>query len=257
MEEYKELVKPHSDILLLDVQGTLTDYFSTLYKALHNILGPQIFEKSGVKVSEVVVEWRKQSQQEIFTTAAYDSTGAWIPVLLRNATVLRRVLDQYHIPYTSQEIFAINQAWTRLEPWPDVIGGLAALSTHYIVVSLSNIDAATITALSRNWEMRWDAAYAAEHVGCFKPNPLSYQRVLDFLAAKPAQVTMVASHRWDLDAAAQLGMSTAFISRPLELGPDSDEYDKAHPGEYDYYATGLLSLAQQLIEEPSQYTPLY
>ncbi|WP_432398549.1 hypothetical protein ACRQ5B_07805 [Pseudarthrobacter sp. L19] len=42
----------------------------------------------------------------------------------------------------------------------------------------------------------------------------------------------MASHRYDLDAAAALGLGTAFVSRPDEYGPGG-RADQASDGDYD------------------------
>jgi 2-haloacid dehalogenase len=56
---------------------------------------------------------------------------------------------------------------------------------------------------------------------------------------------MVASHKYDIRAAARLGFRTAFIARPLEFGADG-EADVAYSDEFDFNAADFLDLAEQL-----------
>ncbi len=56
---------------------------------------------------------------------------------------------------------------------------------------------------------------------------------------------MVASHKYDLRAAAALGFATAFVARPLEFGPGGDA-DVAYSDEFDLNAADFLDLAAQL-----------
>jgi 2-haloacid dehalogenase len=56
---------------------------------------------------------------------------------------------------------------------------------------------------------------------------------------------MVASHKYDIRAAAGLGFRTAFVARPLEFGADG-EADVAYSDEFDINASDFLDLADQL-----------
>ncbi len=55
--------------------------------------------------------------------------------------------------------------------------------------------------------------------GVFKPDPAIYRMAATYLGLDPAEIMMVASHKYDLRAAAALGFHTAFVARPLELRP--------------------------------------
>jgi 2-haloacid dehalogenase len=60
---------------------------------------------------------------------------------------------------------------------------------------------------------------SAEVFRHYKPDPQTYLGVADVFDVAPAQVMLVASHEDDLDAAAACGLQTAYVSRPMELGP--------------------------------------
>ena len=55
---------------------------------------------------------------------------------------------------------------------------------------------------------------------------------------------MVAAHPGDLRAAAQAGLKTAYVYRPLEWGRADRERNAA--GEFDFDADSFLDLARQL-----------
>jgi len=80
-------------------------------------------------------------------------------------------------------------------------------------------------------------------VKSYKPDPRTYQLVPSLLAVRPDQVMMVASHPYDLAAAAEEGMRTAFVHRPLERGTG-----KAHVPDFpvDVSADDFLDLANRL-----------
>lgn len=72
-----------------------------------------------------------------------------------------------------------------------------------------------------------------------------YLTAASLLDLKPQQVMMVAAHRDDLDAASALGFPTAYISRPLEFGPD-EKTDETEDMSFDIIARDFLDLADKL-----------
>jgi 2-haloacid dehalogenase len=53
----------------------------------------------------------------------------------------------------------------------------------------------------------------------YKPHPDTYLGVGRLLGLEPEQVMLAAAHNYDLQAAQDLGLRTAFIPRPQEYGP--------------------------------------
>ena len=58
----------------------------------------------------------------------------------------------------------------------------------------------------------------AQQFRAFKPHEATYLGAAGLLGVEPAEILMVASHCYDLDAAAELGLGTAFVYRPDEYG---------------------------------------
>jgi 2-haloacid dehalogenase len=113
----------------------------------------------------------------------------------------------------------LNLAWHRLDPWPDVVGGLARLKTHAIIAPLSNANIALMIDLSKRGGLPWDAILGAEVAQAYKPAPEAYLRTAETLALAPSAVCLVAAHNSDLAAARACGLRTAFVKRPHENGP--------------------------------------
>ncbi len=57
---------------------------------------------------------------------------------------------------------------------------------------------------------------------------------------------LVAAHPSDLRGAHAAGLKTAYVDRPLELGPDGQR-EVVKPGDFDCIATDFLDLARQLV----------
>jgi 2-haloacid dehalogenase len=162
----------------------------------------------------------------------------------------RRILDGLLADFgitglTEDEVAAFNRVWHRLIPWPDAIGGLRRLRTHYIVATLSNGNMALLVNMAKHAGLPWDCILSAELAHRYKPDPEVYRMAAELLSLPPAQVMMVAAHAGDLRAARAVGMKTAFIPRPLEYGPDAS-HDAAPNPAFDVIASDFADLATQL-----------
>jgi 2-haloacid dehalogenase len=91
----------------------------------------------------------------------------------------------------------------------------------------------------------WDVILGAEIAHAYKPQPEAYDRSAALLDLKPEQCMMVAAHNGDLVAARSRGFRTAFVSRPLEHGPNKSRDLKAEH-EFDVIAGNFIDLATKL-----------
>jgi len=135
-------------------------------------------------------------------------------------------------------------AWHRLEPWPDALAGLAALRARAIVGSLSNGNVALQVDLVRHTGIRFDVLFSAEQFRHYKPDSEVYRGAVALLGLEPHDVTLVAAHNSDLQAARACGLGTAFVARPREYGPRQTR-DLAPDPEIERAARDLLELAEQ------------
>src|SRR5581483_8383143 len=100
------------------------------------------------------------------------------------------------------EIDALNLAWHRLDPWPDVQEGMARLKRRFILASLSNGNVRLMVDMARRASLPWDAILGAEVARAYKPSPEAYDAAARLLALDPCECLMVAAHPSDLAAAA-------------------------------------------------------
>ncbi len=77
-----------------------------------------------------------------------------------------------------------------------------------------------MTDLAKHAGLPWDVILGAELVRHYKPDREVYQSAADILDVPPSSVMMVAAHLGDLRAAKGVGLKTAFVTRPMEFGPD-------------------------------------
>jgi 2-haloacid dehalogenase len=143
----------------------------------------------------------------------------------------------------AHELDALNLAWHRLDPWPDVVAGLARLKARAIIAPLSNANISLMIDLSKRSGLPWDAILGAEVAQAYKPAPEAYLRTADTLALPPAAVCLVAAHNSDLAAARECGLRTAFVKRPFENGPATPTPLAAQA--WDIIAADFTDLADQ------------
>jgi len=86
---------------------------------------------------------------------------------------------------------------------------------------------------------------SAELFRHYKPDPEPYLGAAGLLSLAPAEVMVVAAHNDDLIAAGSLGLATAFVPRPGDLGPNHQaNREPARP--YTCVAADFGDLADQL-----------
>ncbi len=159
---------------------------------------------------------------------------------------LVELLARHGIDTLSQaEVDDFNRAWHRLDPWPDVVEGLVRLKSRHVIATLSNGNVALIVNMAKRAGLPWDTVLGAEVARHYKPQPEAYLNAVDFLGLEAAEVLMVAAHNDDLVAAGKCGLSTAFVARPNEYGPDQDrDIEAMH--DFDFTAGDFRDLADQL-----------
>ena len=228
--------------LVFDVQGTTTDFRTTLAAEAERLSNGRA---ENTDWGGFVDEWRGMYRPAL--DAVLEGKRAWTPV----NTIYREALDLLLLQHSKLDFFSkadrqeLNFAWQRIKPWPDVVRGLQRLKPNFILATLSNADVSAVINISRAGNLPWDAVFAAEMAGTFKPDPKTYKLALRYLGLEPDQVMMVACHKYDLRAAKGLDLRTAFVSRPLEFGPEG-KVDVQFEDNFDINARDFLHLAEQL-----------
>ena len=156
---------------------------------------------------------------------------------------LRIVAERFGV--TVPDAPALNAAWERLDPWPDVVSGLDSLRKSTIVAPCSNGSIALMTRLARYGGLPWDCILGADIARDYKPKPAVYLASCAALRLEPKEVMMVAAHNEDLHAARACGLQTAFVLRPSEHG-DGQETDLEPTGDWDVICSDFNALNSSL-----------
>jgi len=227
--------------LAFDVFGTVVDWRGSIIK-----MGPAFGATHDFTVdwADFAAAWRAEYHPSMERVRSGEIGFVKLDVLHR--VNLEKILQDFGITGLSDEALGdFNRMWHRLDPWPDVVAGLARLKTKYILATLSNGNVSLMVDMAKRAGLPWDVILGAEIAGNYKPQPEVYQNAADVLDLAPAQMMMVAAHNGDLVAASGVGLRTAFVTRPNEYGPGQST-DLAADNDYDLVAEDFIDLAAQL-----------
>lgn len=228
--------------LTFDVQGTCADFCGPLLR-----MGAEVNRAKGLEIDwgALSADWRELYRAVLDQIIA--GARSWLRVDRIYRETLDDLLDRHGLSatFTAAERDQLNQVWSRLDPWPDSVEGLARLRRRFVTSTLSNAGMRTMVAVVKHAGLPFDAVLTAELAQSYKPAPAVYQLAVDLLGYRPEEIMMVACHKYDLKAARAFGMRTAFVARPLEFGPDARP-DVAPEPWFDVFATDFVALADAL-----------
>ena len=226
--------------LVFDVFGTVVDWRSTIIRE-----GEALGREKNIYVDwgAFADAWRSRYAPSMDRVRRGEIPWTKLDDLHRAS--LEELLADFGIEGLSgAEKGYFNRVWHRLDPWPDAVEGLTRLRQRYIIAPLSNGNVALLTNMARRAGLPWDLILSAELVRHYKPDPETYLMPPLLLDLEPEQVMMVAAHVYDLRSARDNGLRTAYVPRPLEVGPGV-EAEPPDPA-FDLVAGDFVELADRL-----------
>lgn len=220
--------------LIFDVFGTCVDWRRSVAREVAQAL-PQT---DALAFAEA---WRGEYQPAMERIRS--GGRGYVPLDDLHRENLQIVLDRFGLEVAAPDELA--HAWEKLDPWPDVPGGLAAMKADRIIAPCSNGSIAMMARLARFGALPWDCILGAEIAQDYKPKPAVYLASCAALRLPPDAVMMVAAHNDDLRAARAAGLQTAFVPRPTEYGPDQTR-DLGPDADWDMVASDFNDLADRL-----------
>ncbi|MEV4647053.1 haloacid dehalogenase type II [Saccharopolyspora sp. NPDC049426] len=221
-------------VLIFDVLGTVVDERGSIRTAVQEALGEA--GEAEEKGDALATAWLNRLD-ELLSEA---SDGEYRPMDELNREALEHAVKASDVSLGEDVLAELAAEGLRPKPWPDAAPGVGALADRFNVVALSNTTMLALAEITRRGGLRWAFALSSELVGAYKPDPSVYRKALELMRVEPGQALMVASHPWDLRAAAEQGMATAHIAREGDGEPvDADEFD--------LQAATIAELAAQLL----------
>ena len=227
--------------LAFDVFGTVVDWRGSVAREVEALAASRHIGIDGAAFADA---WRAGYQPAMHRVR----TGAlpWLRIDALHRLILDDIVDAYGLGLLDEaERVHLNQVWHRLDPWADSVVGLTLLKERFIVAPLSNGNFSLLTELGKHAGLPWDCILSAELFRHYKPDPETYLGAADLLGIAPDQLMLVACHPSDLRAAADVGLRTAYVARPLEHGPQAVP-PLISPDEFDVVASDFVDLASRL-----------
>ena len=227
--------------LTFDVFGTVVDWRTSVARDARKILGAKGHD---LDWNDFALRWRSLYQPAMGEVRS--GHVDWRKLDDLHEMNLEHILADLNIhDLKDSEVEHLNQAWHRLDPWPDSVEGLTRLKSRYIVATLSNGNVSLLVNMAKRGGIPWDVVLSAEIAGYYKPDPEAYLKSAEILDLRPEQCLMVAAHNADLVSAATCGFHTAFVARLHEYGPgQTTDLQPEHA--FDFVARDLVDLAEQL-----------
>jgi 2-haloacid dehalogenase len=198
--------------IAFDVFGTLLDWRSGISRAFHS---------SGVTGDPEALADAWRARYRPILAEVNEGARPWGDFDELHLVTLDDLLGEHGLELGLDARRALVGAWHRLDPWPDVRGGLEALRRDHVTTTLSNGHVALLVDLARHGDLRFDCMISAELMRAYKPAPEVYRGAASLLGLGPSELMLVAAHPWDLEGARAAGLRTALVRRPLEYGPGS------------------------------------
>src|SRR6185312_5287777 len=172
---------------LFDVFGTVVDWRSSVSREFAAIAKAKGI--TGVEPVEFAVEWRKLYHPSMEEVRSGRRPFVVLDVLHRES--LMKLVAHYALQKLSEEdIYHLNRAWHRLDPWHDALAGLARLKRKFIIAPCSNGNIALMVNLAKRAGLPWDCILGAEIARAYKPAPEAYLASCRQLGLAPAAVMM-------------------------------------------------------------------
>jgi 2-haloacid dehalogenase len=227
--------------LVFDTFGTVVDWRSSVAREVEVLAKKKAVSLDAAKFADA---WRAGYGPSMNRVRSGELPWTKLDALHR--MTLDKILVDFKLTgLTEEEKDDLNRAWHRLTPWPDAVAGLTRLKKKFIIAPLSNGNISLMTDLAKYAGLPWDVILGAELARHYKPDREVYQSAADILDVKPAEVMMVAAHLGDLRAAKQVGLRTAFVTRPKEFGPEGKP-DLKGDASVELSATDFNDLARQM-----------
>ncbi|MEJ2868084.1 haloacid dehalogenase type II [Actinomycetospora sp. OC33-EN08] len=229
------------EAVMCDVFGTVVDWRTGVAQQIDELLRARGVDLDGGLLAD---EWRERYQPSM---RAVNDGGRWRHLDDLHRESLDDLLAVHGVDDEVDDVTraALVRTWHRLPAWPDSTAGLRAIGEHCVVATLSNGGVALLTHLVKAARLPFDVILSAELARRYKPDPAAYETAVGLLDLRPEQVLMVAAHQRDIEGARSVGMATAFVERPHEMGPHRSS-ERAADSDADVVVGDLRELARRV-----------
>lgn len=229
--------------VLFDTFGTVVDWRTAIANQVSSFAQEHGLDLDGQDMAD---KWRGGYYPSM--AKIHSGERDYVPLDQLHHENLVSALENSGVPATSfsrEDLQDLNRAWERLPAWPDSREGLCQLKRRYIIGPLSNGNTALLVNMAKNAGLPWDFVLGLDLLRTYKPNPAAYTGAAKVLRLAPGEVMLAAAHNYDLQAAREAGLATAFILRPTEHGPNQTS-DLEAASDWDVVAQDIVQLSREM-----------
>jgi 2-haloacid dehalogenase len=227
--------------VLFDVFGTVVDWRTSLIRQFQKFADENSLHTDWANLAD---DWR--AEYEPAMRAVRSGQRPWINLERLHREALDKLLSVRGLSALNEtQRQQLVRAWHFLDPWPDALAGLKRLKRKYIIGTLSNGGVRLLTDMARYAQLPWDVVLSSDLFRHYKPDPEVYLGAAELLDSRPEDIVLAAAHNYDLAAARQHGMKTAFVARPTEYGPRQSR-DFTAESDWDFVAQDFEQMAARM-----------
>jgi 2-haloacid dehalogenase len=225
------------EILTFDCYGTLIDWETGIFSALHRILSAHGKKIDDATLLKLYGDFEQQAEQ-----APYQ----------RYRDALASVVGQFgdHLGFTpsAEERTSLADSMAKWRPWPDTVEALRRLHSHFRLAILSNVDDDLFASTAPQLGVQLDQVVTAQQAQAYKPSLKFFELALSRINAPAHRVLHVAQSIYhDVVPAQALGLATVWVNRPsARPGVGAVKIADAKP---DLTVTSLAELAEIAIRD--------
>jgi 2-haloacid dehalogenase len=191
-------------VLTFDCYGTMIDWETGIFSALRPILAAYDKSIPDFALLELYSELELSFEQGEF---------------LRYRDVLRAVVrgfgERLEFSPTDAEVRSLPESLANWPPFPDTVGALRKLKSHYKLAVISNVDDDLFAATAPKLGVAFDHVITAQQAGCYKPCMRMFKLTEERIGVSREQWLHVGQSIYhDVIPAQSLGIATVWVNRP-------------------------------------------
>lgn len=192
------------EVLTFDCYGTLIDWETGIFSAMHRILAAHGKKVQDATLLKLYGDFELLSEQ-----------GEFHPYREVLQSVVRRFGAELGFTPSAREANILPDSLASWKPWPDTVAALRQLKARFRLAILSNVDDDLFAATRPQLGVEFDEVITAQQARAYKPSLKLFELALNRINAPAHRVLHVGQSIYhDVVPAQALGLATVWINRP-------------------------------------------
>jgi 2-haloacid dehalogenase len=191
------------EVLTFDCYGTLIDWETGIFSAMHRILNAHGKKIEDATLLKLYGDFELLSEQ-----------GEFHPYREVLQSVVRRFGAELGFTPSTEEVNILPDSLASWRPWPDTVAALRQLKARFRLAILSNVDDDLFAATRPQLGVEFDEVITAQQAHAYKPSLKCFELALSRINAPARRVLHIAQSIYhDVVPAQALGLATVWVNR--------------------------------------------